>query len=145
VDRPDVKVLLMDVVASKEMRIGNTVVAEPGSTLTWFVFPGQWHDVGRFELANRTFTGWYTNICTPVIITGNRWSITDLFLDLWLAPDGSLQWLDVDEFGAAIEAGTLDPELARRATAERARIDECVGRGAWPPEICRSWKPAISR
>jgi predicted RNA-binding protein associated with RNAse of E/G family len=144
-DRPEVKVLAMDVVGGNEMKVGKATVFEPGSTLTWFVFPGQWHDIGKFYLADRAFTGWYTNICTPVLLTRDRWSVTDLFLDLWLSPEGEAQWLDVDEFDAAVRSGTLDPELAREARSEQARIDASVAKGDWPPEICRTWSPAVFR
>jgi predicted RNA-binding protein associated with RNAse of E/G family len=144
-DRPDVKVLVMDAIAEKEIRIGEAVALEPGSSITWFVFPGQWHDIGRFQLAGGAFTGWYTNICTPVELAADRWTITDLFLDLWLPAIGPAEWLDEDEFNEAAGGGMLREDLAHAARVERARIETLLARSEWPPEFCRSWRPAVFR
>jgi predicted RNA-binding protein associated with RNAse of E/G family len=144
-DQPDVKVLAMDVLDAREIRIEGEVVLEPGASITWFVFPGQWHDVGKFHRADASFTGWYTDICTPVLMNGNHWSITDLCLDLWLPAQGPARWLDEEEFERAVLAKTLDQDLAAAARAERVRIDALLNRGDWPPAICRSWQPAIFR
>jgi predicted RNA-binding protein associated with RNAse of E/G family len=144
-DRPDVKVLLMKVEGTKEVRIGETAVLQPGSTVTWFVFPGQWYDIGKFHRADQIFTGWYTNICTPVVMNRDRWTITDLFLDLWLPADGPAAWLDEDEFAEAADAAALREDLAQAARSERARIEALLARRDWPPEFCRSWKPAVFR
>ena len=144
-DRPDVKVLLMNVEGPKEVRIGERAVLHPGSTITWFVFPGRWYDIGKFHRPDQTFIGWYTNICTPVVIDGDRWTINDLFLDLWLPAAGPAEWLDEDEFDEAAAAGTLSESLVDGARSERARIDGLLERGDWPPEACRSWNPAVFR
>jgi predicted RNA-binding protein associated with RNAse of E/G family len=140
VDRPDVKVLSMEI-GPKPLTIAASSF-EPGSSITWFVFPGQWHDIGRFQRADGKFAGWYTNLCTPVVIDGDHWSVTDLFLDLWMPAAGHPQWLDEDEFAAAIAQGSFGADLAQAAGAERVRIDDRVAAGTWPPDICRSWRPA---
>ena len=39
--------------------------------MVWTTYRGDvWHDVGRFHLADGTFTGYYANILTPVGIDG---------------------------------------------------------------------------
>ncbi|MDP9348291.1 MAG: hypothetical protein M3P24_04000, partial [Gemmatimonadota bacterium] len=43
---------------------GGRVVLEPGAPVVWFTYPGAWHDVGRFHLADGTFTGCYANVLT---------------------------------------------------------------------------------
>src|SRR5690625_7056866 len=64
---------------------GDEVILEAGAPAIWFTFPGLWHDIGRFYLLDDTFTGYYTNIMTPVEFHDPlRWSTTDLFLDHWL-------------------------------------------------------------
>ncbi len=135
VDEPDLKVLLMDDYEGRPLRIDDAVVDEAGESLLWFVFPDAWHDIGRFHLADDTFTGWYTNLCTPVQITDNDWSSTDLFLDHWMTPDGKQTWLDEDELQDAITAGLLDAAARDRIEDERSQIQTHLDLGAWPPPV----------
>lgn len=135
VDEPDLKVLLMDTYEGRPLRIDDSVVAEPGASLLWFVFPEAWHDIGRFHLADDTFTGWYTNLCTPVRITDHDWASTDLFLDHWMTPDGHQTWLDEGELHDAIAAGLVDAGTHDRIDDERSRIQARLDLGAWPPPV----------
>ncbi|MBI4421639.1 MAG: DUF402 domain-containing protein [Gemmatimonadetes bacterium] len=143
VDRPDVKVLLMERYTHPDLLIDGRVAVQHGAPIVWFVFPGAWHDVGRFQLADGAFTGWYTNLCTPCETRGRRWSSTDLFLDLWMPANGEPRWQDEDEFQAAVTSGVLDPPLERRARAEREVIQRLLSRNAWPPPVCREIDPAF--
>ena len=136
-DRPDLKVMLLDAYAGNPLTVGGTIVLQTGSPIVWFVFPETWHDVGRFHLADGSFTGWYTNLTTPIEITGTEWSAGDLFLDLWTPASGPSVWLDEDEFEAACKAKRLDAATRRRALNERAIIDLQVAGGAWPPPVTR--------
>lgn len=136
-DRPDLKVMLLDAYAGDPLTVGGATVLEPGSPIVWFVFPERWHDIGRFHLADGTFTGWYTNLTTPIEITEAEWSARDLFLDLWTPASGPSVWLDEDEFQAAFKAKRLDAATRRRALNERAIIDLQVASGDWPPPVTR--------
>jgi predicted RNA-binding protein associated with RNAse of E/G family len=133
VDEANLKVLLMEEYAGEPLSIDGNTVAEPGSALLWFVFPDAWHDIGRFHLADDTFTGWYTNLCTPVDIDGDVWQSTDLFLDHWMAPDGRHAWLDEDELADAVAAGLVNGETQARVARERAGIQMQLDLGTWPP------------
>jgi predicted RNA-binding protein associated with RNAse of E/G family len=135
VDRPELKVLLMEAYAGDPLVIDGKIVAEPGAALLWFVFPGVWHDIGRFHLADDTFTGWYTNLCTPVEIHKNTWASTDLFLDHWMTPNGYQSWLDEDELADAVRAELLDESTRSQIAGERSRIQTHLDLGAWPPPI----------
>ena len=137
-DRPDVKVTLLNAYEGRGVRAGTEVILEAGAPIVWFVFPGAWHNVGRFHLADGTFTGWYTNLCTPVQLGAGRWAGTDLFLDLWQPATGSPPlWLDEDEFRRAVASAVLDDALAARALEERDAIAARLPRGAWPPFVTR--------
>lgn len=133
VDDANLKVLLMEEYGGEPLCIDGTAVAEPGSALLWFVFPDAWHDIGRFHLADGTFTGWYTNLCTPVAMDGDVWSSTDLFLDHWMTPDGRHSWLDEDELRDAVAGGLLSGETRTRIARERSVIQTHLDLGAWPP------------
>src|SRR5690606_26580029 len=120
-------------------RIGGRVVLEPGSSIVWFTYPDRWHDIGRFHLRDGTFTGFYANILTPVVMEGLRWTTTDLFLDVWMDPEGGVETLDEDELDAAVAAGWVDATTSARARQEAADLVSAAERGAWPPPEVREW------
>jgi predicted RNA-binding protein associated with RNAse of E/G family len=123
----------------KPMEVGGRVVLESGSPIVWFTWRGDvWHDVGRFHLADGTFTGVYANVLTPVRMDGAGWDTTDLFLDVWMDA-GGIEVLDRDEFDAALAAGWVDATTAARALAEAERLADGARRGAWPPAPVREW------
>jgi predicted RNA-binding protein associated with RNAse of E/G family len=116
------------------------VILEPGSPVVWFTFPGLWHDIGRFHLADGTFTGIYANILTPVhFLDPLSWETTDLFLDVWLDHAGRAMLLDEDEFEEALARRWIDNETAEAARTEAARIMEAIRDGAWPPPVVEEW------
>ena len=143
-DSPATKVTLQrstPIEAAKLWR--GTTILEPGSPVVWFTFPGAWHDVGRFHTADGDFTGLYANILTPPEFHGSaenlRWDTTDLFLDLWLAPDGRLDLMDEDQLSEARRLGWVDEALAGRALTEADRLREACERGVWPPQVVEDW------
>ena len=99
---------------------GKTVLADNFAAI-WFVFTGLWYDVGKVYNLDNEWTGYYCDIMKPVKrdvdAAGklNCFEITDLFLDLWINPDGTYQIQDEDEFAEAIQNGAIDAELGRKA------------------------------
>ena len=139
-DRDDVIVTVTDPgTIEAPVLVGGRPVLEPGSRAVWFTFPGRWHDVGRFHLADGTFTGIYANILTPPRIEGNVWHTTDLFLDVWLPAGGAVMLLDEDELAEALTHAHIDEDLARRARGEADRLLDLAAAGRWPPPIVREW------
>ena len=146
VDRPDYKVTLHDpATLATKLTVGEDVIYEPGAAIVWFVFPGGWHDVGRFHLKDDTFTGYYVNLITPVEQDGTIWRMFDLCLDLWIDVDGRFQVLDQDEFDEAIDRQWIDPATAERARSELASIIAEVRGGNWPPGVVREYDLARVR
>lgn len=139
-DRPDVIVTLAEEIdLPTPMRIDDRVALEPGSSAVWFTFPEAWHDIGRFYRADGTFTGIYANVLTPVKIEGRVWETTDLFLDVWIGPEGLARILDRDEFDEATEAGWIDPVTASRALEEADALARGAYVGSWPPAVVADW------
>jgi hypothetical protein len=140
-DAPEVKVTLaQNVPFDPPIRIHGEAVLEAGSDAVWFTFPGRWHDVGRFHLADATFTGIYANILTPPIIhPGRRWETTDLFLDIWVNPAGELTVLDEDQLEDALRLGWITESLAGRAREETEWIVAEHRKGRWPPPVVKEW------
>ncbi len=99
---------------------GETVLADNFAAI-WFVFTGLWYDVGKVYNLDNEWTGYYCDILKPVKrrvnIAGKLecFEITDLFLDLWVNPDGTYEIQDEDEFEEAVQNGAIDAELERKA------------------------------
>lgn len=139
VDHPDCKITLHENTPLPEpLYAGDALIYQPGAPIIWFVFPGAWHDIGRFHLRDGRFTGYYVNLITPVEIDGASWRMFDLCLDIWVQPDGSFHVLDRDEFDEAVDRGWIDRVAAERARDELARISTLLRESRWPPEIVRS-------
>lgn len=136
-DRPDVKVLLQEGYSGPDVDVQGVKVLDSGAPMIWFVFPDAWHDIGKFHLADGTFTGWYTNLCKPVQFDGNTWIGHDLFLDLWQSAEGKTVWLDEDEFHAAIESGLVDSALNKQILNQRTLLEMQLELDAWPPPIAK--------
>ena len=144
-DRPDVKVLLLDEYEGAAVLVEGSLVLETGAPIVWYVFPERWYDVGRFHLADGTLTGWYTNLCRPVRIEGDRWVGNDLFLDLWQPVDGESRWLDEDELDRAVRTRLIDGATHRRIGNERAIIELQLREDTWPPPVTRDIDLAQAR
>lgn len=140
-DAPEVKITLAENVPfHPPVRIFGDVVLEKGSAAIWFTFPGRWHDIGRFHLADGTFTGIYANVLTPPVIhRGGVWETTDLFLDIWVDLEGRLSVLDEDQFRDAVDRGWVTPREAQMATREVERIRREHEARRWPPEAVSRW------
>jgi predicted RNA-binding protein associated with RNAse of E/G family len=115
------------------------VILEPGSPVVWFTYPGRWYDIGRFHLADGTFTGFYANILTPVRIEGDDWYTTDLFLDVFVAPEGGVTVLDEEELAEAEIAGWVGDAVAAEARRQAAALERIARGDGWPPPHVVEW------
>jgi predicted RNA-binding protein associated with RNAse of E/G family len=136
-DRPDVKVLLMDPYEGETIVVDGAPILESGAPAVWHVYPERWFDIGAFHLKDGTLTGWYTNLCRPPILEGDHWVGNDLFLDLWQPVSGDHQWLDEDELADAVRTRLIDIPTHKRIKNERTLIELQVSENAWPPAIVR--------
>jgi predicted RNA-binding protein associated with RNAse of E/G family len=128
---------------SQPLAIDGSEVMAAGYRVVWFLYKDCPYDIGRFYRPDGAWTGYYVDILEPV-----RWEgsdpetlepIVDLFLDLWITPEGRLLVLDEDEFEEAERRGYLTPEQARHA---RAVVEELVRQteaGSFPPATVQSF------
>jgi predicted RNA-binding protein associated with RNAse of E/G family len=137
IDRPDVKVLLLEAYRGKTVTVEGVTIQAAGAPIIWYVFPDRWYDIGRFHLLDESVTGWYTNLCLPPLLAGDHWIGSDLFLDLWQPVDGDPLWLDEDELAAAVRTRVIDRATLRRIDNERAMIALQLQQGAWPPPVAK--------
>jgi predicted RNA-binding protein associated with RNAse of E/G family len=140
-DSPEVKITLAEAVPfDPPILILGEVALEVGSDAVWFTFPGLWHDIGRFHRANDVFTGIYANILTPPVIQScGEWETTDLFLDVWVDPEGHLSVLDADQLWEAEAKGWVSGNQAKRAREEVDWIKKEFAAGRWPPPVVEEW------
>ena len=131
--------LLEAAVLERPVVVRDAVVLEPGAPVVWFTYPGEWHDIGRFHLADGTLTGFYANILTPVSMDEGRWETTDLCLDVWMGIDGSVEILDEAELAVALTRGWIDVETARRARREARALAAAARERRWPPSHVLEW------
>jgi predicted RNA-binding protein associated with RNAse of E/G family len=124
---------------ARPLSVGGAPILEPGSPVIWFTYPGRWYDIGRFHLADGTFTGHYANILTPVRMEGGRWFTTDLCLDVWAAADGPVRLLDEEEFAEAVEREWMDAATAGEARGTADRLLRAAVEGRWPPRDVLGW------
>ncbi|MEJ2186306.1 MAG: DUF402 domain-containing protein [Gemmatimonadota bacterium] len=138
---PDVVVTLLETTPmSRPLRVDGRTVLEDGAPVVWFTFPGAWHDIGRFHTPDGGFTGYYANVLTPVRFLGpHEWETTDLFLDVFVDPDGNAFLLDQDELEAGERDGAIDAHLAVAARREADRLIRLAGAGYWPPPVVEAW------
>ena len=105
----------------------------------WFVFANRWYDIGKIYNLEDHFTGYYCDIILPMKRTDTHFEITDLFLDLWVSPEGSYQVEDEDEFELAIARNWIQTDLANQARRALQGLIAEIQSGAFPPEITNRW------
>lgn len=117
---------------------GEEVIAD-GYRAIWFLFKDQPYDIGRFYRPDGSWTGYYVDVLEPV-----RWQgaeaetlepLVDLFLDLWIAPDGSYEVLDEDEFEEALRLGHITDVQAEHARRVLHDIVDRVQTADFLPDV----------
>ena len=87
----------------------------------------------EFREMDETLLGYYSDIGEPTIqLSPTEFQMTDLFLDIWLFPDGRLLELDWDEFEEAIEKKVIFSKQAELARSAMKRLVEESARGIYP-------------
>ena len=87
----------------------------------------------EFRDRDGTLLGHYSDIGEPVLqLSPNIYQMTDLYLDVWLQPDGRLRELDWDEFEVALQEQILTPTQAELARATMQRLVREADEGIYP-------------
>ncbi len=134
-DGPNCKFsLLIHPEDAEPMRVGD-VRLQPGGAIFWYLFPDRSYEVAGVYDPDGRFLGWYTNLLRVPEIHGDRWELTDLYLDVWQPPDGPARLLDEDDLADAVESGAISREEARQVEAEAAAVLRAARAGRWPPTI----------
>jgi hypothetical protein len=109
---------------------------EPGNlvgTVSKSYFFTEPFNVLVFRDANGALLGYYSDIGEPAIqISPDKIRMTDLFLDIWMYPDGQLLELDWDEFEEAIRNQVITPPQVELARTTLKRLVSEKEQGIYP-------------
>jgi predicted RNA-binding protein associated with RNAse of E/G family len=120
---------------------GGVVLAEPGFTWAMFLFPGRWYAVESVFDRSASLVAHHVDICRPFEEMDGMLSFLDLKLDLLIRADGEASWLDQDEYQAEVDSGAISPAWQKSVSDTAAALDAESARGAFPPEVFRSFRP----
>ena len=89
----------------------------------------------EFRDRDGALLGYYSDIGEPAIhVSENEIRMTDLFLDIWLYPDGKLLELDWDEFEEAVGKKVISSTQAQLARNAMQRLITEVDQGIYPTQ-----------
>jgi predicted RNA-binding protein associated with RNAse of E/G family len=129
----------------RPVRVGGEIIADTGYLSIWFIYRDKWYDVGKFYDAAGQWLGYYCDILKPVkrlLATSSRTvTLTDLFLDLWIARDGCPFVLDEDELDSALEKHAISTALAREARKQVCWLARLANVRRFPPAEVRTVEP----
>jgi predicted RNA-binding protein associated with RNAse of E/G family len=129
------------IVVSHPIREASRIIAENGYLAIWFVYRNRWYDIGKFFDRARKCVGYYCDIIKPIEQLQRGPSktvmITDLFLDLWIWPNGRYTVLDRDEFKDGLRRGHISKALACEARGQLDLLVKRLKSKRFPPEHVR--------
>ncbi|GCE49021.1 hypothetical protein EI42_01535 [Thermosporothrix hazakensis] len=91
---------------------------EPGDSFLEYYYTDRWFNIFDIAGAEGERKGWYCNIVEPAMIKGNCVRQADLYLDVWVTPDGEYLVLDEDEFTADTTLSATQRKGARQGLQE---------------------------
>ena len=115
---------------------GREVLAD-NYTAIWFIFTDLWYDIGKIYNLHSELTGYYCDIIMPVTRCKTKFEIVDLFLDLWISPDGGYAIQDEDEFEQAVKNGVISGEIEDKARNTLEFLIEEVTEERFPPQVVK--------
>lgn len=115
---------------------GRTIVKGQFFGIAYYIWD-EWFNVIRVYDRDMEFKGYYCDIMTPIQKSCTRLAATDLFLDVFVFPDGSYSVEDEDEFERAAAQGLMDESIKRHARDAVERLVGMVKSGEFPPRCVR--------
>ena len=132
------------IVGKSQIRSANSVVFDgktvlaPGYLIVYFELMRKWFSVGKIRDPSGKHTGYYCDIIShPRLLEDGGVEITDLFLDLWVAPDLRYKVLDEEELEDAVEKGWITEQLYEKARVELEKLVTSVRQGNFPPPLVK--------
>ncbi len=117
------------------LRVNGVEVIKNGYTMVYFAFVGKNYDILKVYDTEGNFKGLYIDVLAYTKREGNVIEMLDLFLDIFVFPDGRAFLLDEDELEMAFNYGLIDRRTLEFAYSVARAILERLKRGEFPPEI----------
>ena len=99
---------------------------DPGDTAVTKFREGRWWYPTVYRGEDGASKGTYANVCTPVECFPDAIRYVDLHVDVVKRPDGTVERVDDDELGAAVDAGDVPPEAAEKARSVAASLERAL-------------------
>ena len=109
-----------------------TIILDKNFIGIWYCPYKNWHDIAAIYDEQKNFKGYYCDICSPVKKNTDGYEITDLFLDLWIFPDGKYIILDQDEFDNAVLQRWMNKNQIIKARSELHNLRKKVSTKKYP-------------
>ena len=123
--------------------VGGEEVLAGGSRAVWFLRKNAGWDIAAMFRPEGGFSGFYVDVLEPVYWDDADVStllpIVDLFLDLWIGPDGRYEVLDRDEFDEAAAKGWITEAQREHALGVLSGLEEEIRAGTFPPREVRNY------
>ena len=137
IENPEYVVFINLLNPSKPLIINESILLDKNHFGIWFCPTKNFHDLGAIYDREKKFEGYYCDLCTPIKRGPHGYKMTDLFLDLWIFPDGDYIILDQDEFEDAVEQALMTREQGNKVKAELKQLIEGVESKIFPSSKIR--------
>ncbi|NJE55707.1 DUF402 domain-containing protein, partial [Thermococcus sp. 21S9] len=104
-------------------------------TMIYFAFIGQNYDILKVYDKEGNFKGFYVDVLAYTKRYGDTLEMLDLFLDIFIFPNGEAFLLDEDELEMALNYGLIDKETFDFAYKVADEIMRAVKEKKFPPKI----------
>nr|CCE69943.1 TPA: hypothetical protein PAB0381 [Pyrococcus abyssi GE5] len=117
------------------LRVNGVEVIKNGYWMIYFAFVGKDYDILKIYDENGNFKGLYIDVLAYTKREGNTVEMLDLFLDIFVFPNGEAFLLDEDELEMALNYGLISKEDFMKAYKTANRILREIREGKFPPKI----------
>ena len=114
-------------------------VIENGYVMLYFAFVGERYDILKIYDKEGKYKGIYVDILFYTKRYDNVLEMLDLFLDIFMFPDGEFYLLDNDEIQIALREGVIDKESYALAYLTAGKIIRKIKNGNFPPKIVNDY------
>ena len=117
------------------LKVNGVKVIDNGYTMVYFAFVGKNYDILKVYDEEGNFKGLYIDVLAYTKREGNTLEMLDLFLDIFVFPNGEAFLLDEDELEIALNYRLIDKETFDFAYSIAREILKKLKRGEFPPAI----------
>lgn len=104
-----------------------------------YTFLEEGYKAGKFYKSNGEFLYWYCDIIdVEYDFKADKYTLTDLLVDIKIMADGKVRVLDADELAEALEKRLITTEQACRALRILDKVLRMIYEGTFPPQVCKN-------